>query len=39
MISCSRPKPCRSYTRYLINGLRQDFGLAGVPIRIFYGAP
>lgn len=37
MISCSRPEALpESYTRYLINGLRQDFGLAGVPIRIFY---
>jgi GTP-binding protein len=37
MISCSRPEALpESYTRYLVNGLRQDFGLAGVPIRIFY---
>ena len=25
-----------SYTRYLVNGLRQDFGLDGVPIRLGY---
>lgn len=37
MISCSRPEALPdSYTRYLINGLRQDFGLEGVPIRISY---
>ncbi len=32
---CSRPADLPdSYKRYLINGLRQDFGLAGVPVRI-----
>jgi GTP-binding protein len=37
MISTSRPDALpESYTRYLINGLRQDFGLIGVPIRISY---
>ncbi|MCB1444459.1 MAG: ribosome biogenesis GTPase Der [Rhizobiaceae bacterium] len=37
MISTSRPDALpESYTRYLINGLRQDFGLVGVPIRISY---
>jgi GTP-binding protein len=37
MISCSRPEALpESYTRYLINGLRDDFGLVGVPIRISY---
>ncbi|MEK9671031.1 MAG: ribosome biogenesis GTPase Der [Rhodospirillaceae bacterium] len=25
-----------SYTRYLVNGLRDDFGLDGVPIRLIY---
>ncbi|MGG7565699.1 ribosome biogenesis GTPase Der [Rhodovulum sp. DZ06] len=25
-----------SYTRFLVNGLRRDFGLDGVPIRLFY---
>ena len=37
IISSSRPEALpESYTRYLINGLRQDFGLVGVPIRISY---
>ena len=37
IISCSRPEAlAESYTRYLINGLRDDFGLTGVPIRISY---
>ncbi len=26
-----------SYTRYLVNNLRETFGLPGVPIRFFYG--
>ncbi len=31
----SRPKELpESYTRYLVNGLREDFGLEGVPLRI-----
>lgn len=31
----SRPKDLpEAYTRYLVNGLREDFGLAGVPLRI-----
>ena len=31
----SRPADlAESYLRYLVNGLRDDFGLAGVPIRI-----
>ncbi len=34
-ISCSQPKDLpESYKRYLVNGLRADFGLEGVPIRI-----
>ena len=37
VISCTRPEALpASYTRYLINGLRQDFDLPGVPLRIFY---
>ncbi|MBW3096984.1 ribosome biogenesis GTPase Der [Pseudohoeflea coraliihabitans] len=37
MISCTRPDAVpESYTRYLINGLRNDFEMPGVPIRIFY---
>jgi len=37
IISCSRPEAlAESYTRYLMNGLRDDFGLTGVPIRISY---
>lgn len=32
---CSNPADLpESYKRYLVNGLREDFGLAGVPIRI-----
>ena len=32
---CSRPDALpESYLRYLVNGLRETFGLAGVPIRI-----
>ena len=35
MISTSRPDALgASYTRYLTNGLREAFGLQGVPIRI-----
>lgn len=35
MISCSKPEDLpESYTRFLVNGLRQDFGLRGAPIRI-----
>ena len=37
VISCSRPESLpASYTRYLVNGLRQDFDLPGVPIRVSY---
>ncbi len=37
VISCTRPDALpASYTRYLINGLRQDFDLPGVPLRISY---
>ena len=32
---CSHPdKMPDSYTRYLVNGLRDDFDLPGVPIRL-----
>ncbi|MDQ0321289.1 GTP-binding protein [Pararhizobium capsulatum DSM 1112] len=35
MISCTRPDAVpESYIRYLINGLRNDFDMPGVPIRI-----
>ncbi|TCT42163.1 ribosome biogenesis GTPase Der [Martelella mediterranea] len=35
MISCTRPDAVpESYLRYLTNGLRNDFNLPGVPIRI-----
>jgi GTP-binding protein len=35
MISCTRPDSVpESYIRYLTNGLRADFGMPGVPIRI-----
>ncbi len=34
-LSCSRPDALQAaYKRYLVNGLRQEFGLAGVPIRL-----
>ena len=34
-IWCSRPKELpESYTRYLVNGLREDFDLDGVPLRV-----
>ena len=37
VISCTRPEALpASYTRYLVNGLRQDFDLPGVPLRIAY---
>ncbi len=39
MISCTRPDAIpESYTRYLINGLRKDFDMPGVPIRLYYRA-
>ena len=35
VVMCSRPKDLPdSYTRYMVNGLRRDFGLDGVPIRL-----
>ena len=34
---CNRPEALpESYTRFLVNGLRRDFGLEGVPIRFDY---
>lgn len=37
MISCTRPEALpESYTRYLINGLRNDFSMPGVPLRVHY---
>jgi GTP-binding protein len=34
---CSRPDELpESYTRFLVNGLRRDFGLQGTPIRMDY---
>ena len=39
MISCTRPDALpESYIRYLINGLRSDFQLPGVPIRVHFKA-
>jgi GTP-binding protein len=39
MVSCTRPEAVpESYIRYLINGLRNDFELPGVPIRIHFRA-
>ncbi len=36
-IACTRPEALpASYTRYLVNGLRTDFDLPGVPLRISY---
>ena len=35
MVSCSRPEDLpESYTRFLVNGLRSDLGMQGVPIRL-----
>lgn len=35
MVSCSRPEDLpESYTRFLVNGLRSDLGMKGVPIRL-----
>ncbi len=39
MISCTRPDSLpESYVRYLTNGLRADFDMPGVPIRIHFKA-
>ncbi len=38
-LSCSRPEALPdAYRRYVVNGLREDFGLAGVPIRLMVRA-
>ncbi len=35
VVMCSRPQDMPdSYTRYLVNGLRETFDLPGVPIRL-----
>lgn len=35
VVFCSRPEALpQSYVRFLVNGLRRDFGLDGVPIRL-----
>ncbi|WP_340108567.1 ribosome biogenesis GTPase Der [Pikeienuella sp. HZG-20] len=35
IVSCSKPEDLpESYSRFLINGLRQTFGMKGVPIRL-----
>jgi GTP-binding protein len=37
LVFCQRPEALpESYTRFLINGLRADFGIEGVPIRLSY---
>ena len=39
MLSCTRPEALpESYMRYLVNNLREDFKLGGVPIRMVYRA-
>ncbi len=39
MLSCTRPDAMpESYTRYLVNNLREEFKLGGVPIRMVYRA-
>ncbi len=39
MVSCTRPDALpESYVRYLINGLRADFDIPGVPIRMHFKA-
>ena len=40
LVFTSRPGDLpEAYSRYLVNGLRQDFGLDGVPIRLWYRKP
>ena len=40
IVSTSRPESLgASYTRYLVNGLRETFGLRGVPIRLHLRKP
>ncbi|EKV32571.1 GTP-binding protein EngA [Caenispirillum salinarum AK4] len=39
-VSCSLPEDLpESYVRYLVNGLRDDFGMDGVPIRMHFRKP
>ncbi|MFB9948128.1 ribosome biogenesis GTPase Der [Rhizobium puerariae] len=39
MVSCTRPEALpESYVRYLVNGLRNDFQMPGVPIRVHFKA-
>jgi GTPase len=39
MLSCTRPDSVpESYTRYLVNNLREEFKLTGVPLRMVYRA-
>ncbi len=39
MLSCTRPDAVpESYTRYLVNNLREAFALRGVPVRMVYRA-
>ena len=36
VVKCSRPKHLpESYVRYLVNGLREAYGLTGTPIRVY----
>jgi GTP-binding protein len=36
VVMCSHPdKLPESYTRYLVNGLREDFDMPGTPIRLY----
>jgi GTP-binding protein len=40
VVSCSLPDDLpESYIRYLVNGLRDDFGMDGVPIRMHFRKP
>lgn len=40
VLSCSLPDDLpESYVRYLVNGLRDDFGMEGVPIRMLFRKP
>lgn len=40
VLSCSRPEAMpQSYLRYLVNGLRQDFDMPGVPVRLSLKKP
>ncbi len=40
VVMCSHPeKMPESYTRYLVNGLRDDFDMPGTPIRLYMRSP